>query len=123
MGKRVLIVDDSPLMRMVVKNILAPAGYEVVGEVGDGRQAVDAYKNLKPDLVTMDVVMPNLDGLGALKEIRALDAGAKILMVSSAGQNTMVQEAIRHGAAGYVVKPFQADKMMAAVQQAVGAPK
>lgn len=121
MGKRVLVVDDSPFMRMLVKNVLVPQGFEIAGEAGDGAQAVEAYKTLKPDLVTMDLVMPNMDGLAALKAIRALDPAAHVLMVSGAGQHTMVAEAVKSGAGGFVVKPFQADKMLAAVQQALGA--
>lgn len=121
MGKRVLVVDDQPFMRMVVKNVLVPNGFEVVGEAADGKAAIEQYQKLKPDLVTMDVVMPQLDGLGALKAIRELDPTAKVLMVSSAGQHSMVAEAMRVGAAGYVLKPFQAPQMLQAVQQAMGA--
>lgn len=121
MATRVLVVDDSPFMRMIVKNVLVPQGFEIVGEAADGRQAVDQYAALKPDLVTMDLVMPNLDGLGALKEIKGKDPAARVLMVTSAGQHSMVTEAMRQGAAGYVVKPFQADQMMTAVKQALGA--
>lgn len=119
MGKRVLVVDDSPFMRMLVKNILVPKGYEIAGEAGDGSAAVTAYKTLKPDLVTMDLVMPVLDGIGALREIRRLDTAAKILMVTSAGQHTTVLQAMNEGASGYVVKPFQADQMLQAVEAAL----
>lgn len=121
MGKRVLVVDDQPFMRMVVKNVLVPNGFEVVGEAADGKAAVEAYQKLKPDLVTLDVVMPNLDGLGALKEIRRLDPNARVLMVTSAGQHSLVAEAMKSGASGYVIKPFQAPQMLQAVQQALGA--
>lgn len=121
MATRVLVVDDQPFMRMVVKNVLTPNGFEVVGEAADGKAAIEAFARLKPDLVTLDVVMPNLDGLGALKEIRKLDPHARVLMVTSAGQHSMVQEALRQGAVGYVTKPFQAPQMLQAVRQALGA--
>lgn len=119
MGKRVLVVDDSPFMRLLVKNILVPRGFEVVGEAGDGKAAVDAYRALKPDLVTMDLVMPGLDGFGALREIRKMDARARVVMVTGAGQMTTVQQAMTEGAAGFVVKPFQADKVLATVEAAL----
>lgn len=117
---KVLIVDDSPFMRTLVRNILAPKGYEIVGEAGDGVAAVEAYKRLKPDLVTMDLVMPNLDGIGALKQIRQMDVAARIVMVSAVGQHTKMLEAMHEGASGYVVKPFQADKMLKEIQAALG---
>lgn len=119
MGKRVLVVDDSPFMRMLVKNILVSKGYEVAGEAGDGGAAVTAYQTLKPDLVTMDLVMPGLDGVSALKEIRKLDPRARIIMVTSAGQHTTVLQAMNEGAAGYIVKPFQAEQVLQAAETAL----
>lgn len=120
MGKRVLIVDDSPFMRLLVKNVLVPNGFEVVGEAGDGSQAVEQYRALKPDFVTMDLAMPKMDGLAALKAIRAQDAAAKIFMVTSAGQHSIMMEAAQAGSAGFIQKPFQADKMLATIRQALG---
>jgi two-component system chemotaxis response regulator CheY len=120
MGKRVLVVDDSPFMRMLVKNILTASGYEVAGEAGDGKQAGDAYRAVRPDLVTMDLVMPGVDGIGALREIRRLDAAARIIMVTAVGEHIKVLEAMREGAAGYVVKPFQAEKVVKELEAALG---
>jgi two-component system, chemotaxis family, chemotaxis protein CheY len=119
MGKRVLVVDDSPFMRMLVKNILAPKGFEIAGEAGNGKEAVEAYESLKPDVVTMDLVMPELDGISALREIRRMDAQARIIMVTGAEQHSTVMQAMNEGAAGYVVKPFQAEKVLAAMDDAL----
>lgn len=120
MGKRVLIVDDSPFMRMLVKNVLVPNGFEVVGEAGDGAAALAAYKEKKPDLVTMDLVMPGVDGLAALKAIRESDPAARVVMVTSAGQHSQMMEAMRMGSSGYITKPFQADKMLETLRRALG---
>lgn len=120
MGKRVLVVDDSPFMRTLVKNVLVPNGFEIAGEAGDGNQAVAAYQQAKPDLVTMDLVMPNMDGLSALKAIRQLDPNAKVFMVTSAGQHSLMVEAMNQGSAGFIQKPFQADKMLAIIRAALG---
>lgn len=120
MGKRVLVVDDSPFMRMLVKNVLVPNGYEVAAEAGDGNAAVQAYQQTKPDLVTMDLVMPGMDGLSALKAIRQLDPAAKVFMVTSAGQHTLMMEAMQSGSAGFIQKPFQADKMLQTINAALG---
>lgn len=120
MGKRVLVVDDSPFMRMLVKNVLVPNGYEIVAEASDGAQAIQAYKEKKPDLVTMDLVMPGVDGIKALQGIRETDPAARVVMVTSAGQASMMMEAMRLGSAGYITKPFQADKMLETVKRALG---
>ncbi|WP_294153428.1 response regulator [uncultured Selenomonas sp.] len=108
MAVRVLVVDDAAFMRMMVKDILSKNGYEVVGQ------------ELKPDLVTMDITMPEMDGISAVKEIKKVDPNAKIVMCSAMGQQAMVIEAIQAGARDFIVKPFQADRVLEAVRKAVG---
>lgn len=109
---RILIVDDTMFMRTLLKNILFSGGHEIVGEAADGTEAVAKYQDLKPDLVTMDVVMPKMNGIEALKEIKKLDPGARVVMCTAVGQEQMVKLAIKSGARGYVVKPFQAPKVL-----------
>lgn len=120
MGKRILIVDDAAFMRMMIKDILTKNGYEVVGEAENGQVAVAQYKELKPDLVTMDITMPEMDGISAVKAIKKLDPGAKIIMCSAMGQQMMVMEAIQAGARDFIVKPFQQDRVIQAVKKAIG---
>lgn len=120
MSKKILIVDDAAFMRMMIKDILTKNGYEVVGEAADGMQAIEKYKELKPDLVTMDITMPEMDGIAALKEIRAVDPGAVVIMCSAMGQQAMVIDAIQAGAKDFIVKPFQADRVIEAIQKALG---
>ncbi|MDQ0214291.1 two-component system chemotaxis response regulator CheY [Oikeobacillus pervagus] len=120
MGKRILIVDDAAFMRMMVKDILSKNGYEVVGEAADGAQAVEKYKELTPDLVTMDITMPEKDGISALKDIKAHDPNAKVIMCSAMGQQAMVIDAIQAGAKDFIVKPFQADRVIEAISKALG---
>lgn len=117
MSKTVLIVDDAAFMRMMIKDILTKNGYEVVAEASDGAQAVEKYKEHNPDLVTMDITMPEMDGIAALKEIRAFDPEAKVIMCSAMGQQAMVIDAIQAGAKDFVVKPFQADRVLEAVNK------
>lgn len=119
MANKILIVDDAAFMRMMIKDILMKNGFDVVGEAADGSQAVDKYKELKPDLVTMDITMPEKDGIAALKEIKASDPGAKIIMCSAMGQQAMVIDAIQAGAKDFIVKPFQADRVIEAIQKAL----
>ncbi|MGE6753102.1 response regulator [Rossellomorea sp. NPDC071047] len=119
MANKILIVDDAAFMRMMIKDILTKNGFDVVGEAADGSQAVDKYKELKPDLVTMDITMPEKDGIAALKEIKAVDASAKIIMCSAMGQQAMVIDAIQAGAKDFIVKPFQADRVIEAIQKAL----
>ncbi|MDO9539798.1 MAG: response regulator [Methanocalculus sp.] len=109
---RILIVDDTMFMRTLLKNILFSGGHEIVGEAADGTEAVAKYQDLKPDLVTMDVVMPKMNGIEALKEIKKMDPNAKVVMCTAVGQEQMVKLAIKSGARGYVVKPFQAPKVL-----------
>lgn len=117
---RVLVVDDAAFMRMMLKDILTKNGYEVAGEAVNGNDALDKYKELKPDLVTLDITMPECDGIQALKNIKAADPGAKCLMCSAMGQQAMVIESIQAGAKDFIVKPFQADRVLEAVKKAVG---
>ncbi|MBM7598584.1 two-component system chemotaxis response regulator CheY [Virgibacillus halotolerans] len=119
MGQRILIVDDAAFMRMMIKDILSKNGFEVVGEAEDGAQAVEKYKELTPDLVTMDITMPEMDGITALKKIKAINPEAKIIMCSAMGQQAMVIDAIQAGAKDFIVKPFQADRVMEAIQKAL----
>jgi two-component system, chemotaxis family, chemotaxis protein CheY len=120
MANRVLIVDDAAFMRMMIKEILTKNGYAVVGEASDGAQAVDKYKELSPDLVTMDITMPEMDGITALREIKKIDASAKVIMCSAMGQQAMVIDAIQAGAKDFVVKPFQADRVIEAIKKTLG---
>jgi two-component system, chemotaxis family, chemotaxis protein CheY len=117
---RVLIVDDAAFMRMMLKNILTKSGYEVAGEAANGNEAVERYKDLLPDLVTMDITMPEMDGLQALKAIKAIDPKAKIIMASAMGQQSMVIEAIQSGAVDFIVKPFNEDRVVEAIKRALG---
>ncbi len=119
MSKRVLIVDDAAFMRMMVKDILTKNGYEVVGEAQDGAQALEKYKELEPDLITMDITMPEMDGITALKEIRKINPDAIVIMCSAMGQQAMVIDAIQAGAKDFIVKPFQADRVLEAIQKAL----
>ena len=115
MAKRILITDDALFMRVTLKNILTSNGYEVVGEAANGAEACKLYEALKPDIVTMDITMPEMDGLTALKEIRAKDDTAQIIMCTAMGQKNLVMEAIQNGAKDFIVKPFQPDRVLEAV--------
>jgi two-component system chemotaxis response regulator CheY len=120
MGRRILIVDDAAFMRMMIKDILTKNNFEVVGEAADGVQAIEKYFDLKPDLVTMDITMPEMDGIAALKAIKVKDPSAKIIMCSAMGQQAMVIDAIQAGAKDFIVKPFQADRVVEAIEKALG---
>jgi two-component system, chemotaxis family, chemotaxis protein CheY len=117
---RVLIADDAAFMRMMIRNILTQNGHEVVGEAENGQEAVERYGELKPDVTTMDITMPEKDGIAALKEIIAADPAARVVMCSALGQESKVIESIRSGAKDFVVKPFQQDRVLAAVAKALG---
>ena len=117
---KILIVDDAAFMRMMLKDILTKGGFEIAGEAADGVEAVAKYNELKPDLVTLDITMPNKDGIQALKKIRESDPNAAIIMCSAMGQQAMVIESIQSGAKDFIVKPFQADRVIEAVQKVVG---
>ena len=118
--KRVLIVDDAAFMRMMIKDILQKNGFEVVGEASNGVEAVNLYKKERPDVVTMDITMPDMDGIEAVKEIRTFDANAKIIMCSAMGQQSMVMDAIKSGAKDFIVKPFQADRVLESIRKVIG---
>ena len=120
MGKRVLIVDDAAFMRMMLKDILTKNGYEVCGEAENGKKAVEKYGELHPNLVTMDITMPEMDGISALKAIRAEDSAARVVMCSAMGQQSMVIEAIQNGARDFIVKPFQPDRVIDAIKKQIG---
>ena len=117
MSTRVLIVDEAAFMRMMIKNIISKQGYDVVGEAENGLKAVELYFELKPDLVTMDITMPEMDGIQAVKAIIGKAPEARIIMCSAMGQQAMVMEAIQAGAKDFIVKPFQPDRIMQAIER------
>jgi len=120
---RVLIVDDALFMRKMLADILKKEGFEIVGEAENGKEAIDKYHQFKPDLVTMDIVMPKMeeiDGVAAVKEIIKNDPRAKIIMVSAMGQHALVVEAIQAGAKDFIVKPFQPSRVVEAIRRVLG---
>jgi two-component system chemotaxis response regulator CheY len=117
---KILIVDDAAFMRMMIKDILEKNGFEVVGEANNGLKAVELYKKEKPDVVTMDITMPDMDGIEAVKAIKSFDPAAKIIMCSAMGQQTMVMDAIKAGARDFIVKPFQPDRVLEAIRKITG---
>src|SRR5699024_4419824 len=119
MAKCILIVDDAAFMRMMIKDILSKNGFNIVGEAEDGAEAVEKYKELTPDLVTMDITMPEKDGITALKEIKEMNPNATIIMCSAMGQQAMVIDAIQACAKDFIVKPFQADRVIEAITKAL----
>ena len=120
MGKNILICDDAAFMRMMIKDILSKNGYNVVGEAENGLVAVDKFVETNPDLVLMDITMPEMDGINALKKIKEKDPNASVIMCSAMGQQAMVIESIQAGAKDFIVKPFQADRVLEAVKKVVG---
>lgn len=120
MAKNILICDDAAFMRMMIKDILVKNGYNIAGEAENGVKAVEKYQETKPDLVLMDITMPEMDGIQALKKIKEADAGANVIMCSAMGQQAMVIEAIQNGAKDFIVKPFQADRVLEAVKKVIG---
>ena len=111
MAMRVLIVDDALIMRKRIKDIAQKAGWEVAGEAADGEEAVALYEQVSPDLVTLDIVMPKMDGVTALKRLMACDPPARVVMISAVDQREKLTECIRHGAVDFIVKPFDADRL------------
>ncbi len=120
MAKNILIVDDAAFMRMMIKDILTKNGYNVIAEAENGLKAIERYNETKPDLVLMDITMPEMDGLQALKKIKGADGSAKIIMCSAMGQQAMVIDSIQSGAKDFIVKPFQAERVLEAVKKAIG---
>ena len=120
MDARILIVDDAAFMRMMLTDIFEEKGYKIAGEAENGEEAIRLYTELKPDLVTMDIVMPGAGGIASLKHILKEDSAAKILVVSALGQKALVKEAIEAGAKGFVVKPFQPEKVIEEVENILG---
>ena len=120
MSHTVLICDDAVFMRTMISDILEESGYEIVGQAESGVEAIERYKSLRPDLVTMDIVMPDMGGIDAVREICKSDPDAKILMCSAMGQQALVVEAVQAGAKDFVVKPFQPSRVLEAVQRVLG---
>ena len=113
--KKVLVVDDAAFMRVSIKNMLTKNGFEVIGEAENGKIAIQKYQELSPDIVTMDITMPEMDGLASLKKILEVDPSANVVMVSAMGQEGMVREAVQSGAKGFIVKPFKEDVILSAL--------
>ena len=120
MAKSILICDDAAFMRMMIKDILVKNGYNIAGEAENGVKAVEKYQETNPDLVLMDITMPEMDGIQALKKIKAIDPNASVVMCSAMGQQAMVIESIQAGAKDFIVKPFQADRVLEAVKKVIG---
>lgn len=120
MAKSILICDDAAFMRMMIKDILVKNGYTIAGEAENGVKAVEKYSETQPDLVLMDITMPEMDGIAALKGIKQIDPNAHVIMCSAMGQQAMVIESIQAGAKDFIVKPFQADRVLEAVKKVVG---
>jgi len=120
MNARMLLVDDAPIIRLKLKNVLVKMGITIVGEANNGQEAIDKYQQLKPDLTTMDIVMPVKDGIEALGEILTADKNAKVIMVTAIDQRESLMKAIRLGAIDYIVKPFEDARIIEAVGKALG---
>lgn len=114
--KRILVVDDAAFMRVSIKKMLTNNGFDVVGEAENGLIALQKYQELSPDIITMDITMPEMDGLTSLKEILALNPAANVVMISAMGQESMVREAVLSGAKGFIVKPFKEDVILDALK-------
>lgn len=120
MANGILVVDDASFMRMMIRDILSKNGFTILGEAENGLKGVEKYKELQPDLVIMDITMPEMDGIQAVREIKKINPDAKIVMCSAMGQQAMVIEAIQAGAKDFIVKPFQNDRVVEAVKKALG---
>jgi two-component system chemotaxis response regulator CheY len=122
MGAKILIADDLSFMRMIQKEILTERGYTIVGEATDGREAVEKFKALRPDLVLLDITMPNMNGLEAMRQIFALEPKARVIMCSALGQQNLIVEAIKAGVKDFIVKPFKPERILSAIEKALKAP-
>lgn len=120
MANGILIVDDAAFMRMMIKDVLSKNGFVIAGEAENGAKAIEKFKELNPDLVIMDITMPEVDGIQAVKEIKKINGAAKVIMCSAMGQQAMVIEAIQAGAKDFIVKPFQAERIIEAVKKVIG---
>ena len=120
MGKKIMLVDDAAFMRMMIKDTLQKNGYTEIVEAGNGEQALATYAAEKPDLVLMDITMPVMDGLEALRRLREMDSSARVVMWSAMGQETMVVDALKLGAKDFIVKPFKPDRIMKTVNSILG---
>ncbi len=118
---KILVVDDAAFMRLMLKTILSKNGYEIVGEAENGQDAVDKYKALSPDLVTMDITMPIMEGVEAVRQIKLIDPDAKIIMCSAMGQQSMVVQSLQAGARDFIVKPFQEERVLESIRKTIGA--
>jgi two-component system chemotaxis response regulator CheY len=114
---RILVVDDAAFMRRMVSDVLTSGGHEVVGEAADGNEAVERYKELRPDVMTLDITMPEKDGLTALRELIAIDPGATVVMCSALGQESKVLEAVKAGAKDFIAKPFEPQRVLTAIEK------
>jgi two-component system chemotaxis response regulator CheY len=119
LGKRIMLVDDSSFARNMLKDILTKQGYDIVGEAKNGREAVELYDQIKPDLVTMDIAMPELDGIDALNRILEINPAARIIIISSANSREIVKHAVQEGALDFVVKPFTKNRLLKAIDKAL----
>jgi two-component system, chemotaxis family, chemotaxis protein CheY len=119
MGANILIADDLSFMRMIQKEILTERGYTIVGEAADGREAVEKFKSLHPDLVLLDITMPNMNGLEAMRKIFSLDPKARVIMCSALGQQNLIVEAIKAGVKDFIVKPFKPERILSAIEKAL----
>ncbi|OHD19556.1 MAG: two-component system response regulator [Spirochaetes bacterium GWD1_27_9] len=119
MATRILLADDLSFMRMVQKEILEEKGYDVVGEASDGLEAIEKYKSLRPDILILDITMPNMNGLDAMHKIFELDKQAKIIMCSALGQQQLIVEAIKSGVKDFIVKPFKPERILSAIEKAM----
>ena len=117
---KILLVDDAAFMRMMIRDILEQNGFHVVAEAKDGMSAIEQYKKYKPDIVTMDITMPDMDGIKAVEEIKKIDSCAKIIMCTAMGQQAMVIDAIRAGAKDFIVKPFEESQVLEAINKVIG---
>jgi two-component system chemotaxis response regulator CheY len=118
--KKILVVDDALIIRKMITELAKECGWNIAGEAKDGQEACEIYRNQKPDLVTMDMVMPNMDGLEALKKIRELDANARIIMISAVNQKDKLAESIQAGASDFIVKPFDKNRLKALLEKILG---
>lgn len=119
MDKKVLIVDDAPIIRLMLRDIIAPLGYKIIGEASNGEEGIKKYKEFKPDLVTLDIIMPEKDGIQALSEILQFDSKAKVIMITAIDQKEYLAQAIKLGATDYIIKPFEEKQVASSIRKAL----